>query len=223
MNVFIDIETIPDQSEGALQEFIDNVKAPASYKKQESIDKWLSENKEAAGKDAWLKTSFDGARGEIVSIAFAVNDSETVVFSRGLHGKSEADLLMRFNNELCESLDLRGHIQSPYFIGHNLKKFDLPFLFKRMVINGVKPDFKLKAHGRHGADMYDTMEAWAGFNGSISMDSLAKALGVQSKTEGMDGSKVWPEIEAGNHEKVAEYNMQDVEVTRNIYDKLNFL
>jgi hypothetical protein len=66
------------------------------------------------------------------------------------------------------------------------------------------------------------MIEWAGFGNRISMDNLAKALGVKGKTVDMDGSQVWPEFEKGNIDKIANYCVDDVECTREIYNRLTF-
>lgn len=43
MNIYFDLETIPGQAPGLLEEFAKKVTAPAQYKKPESIAEWLKE------------------------------------------------------------------------------------------------------------------------------------------------------------------------------------
>ena len=220
MNVFIDIETIPDQREGALDKFIKEVSAPAQYKKPESIEKWIADNGKKEGENKWLKTSFDGAKGQICCICYAIDDGEVKRFYVESVG-AENGLLNHFNSQLREDLSLRDATLTPYFIGHYIKGFDLPFLFKRMVINDVEPQFKLKAFGRHGVDFYDTMEAWEGFKGSISLDNLAKALGFNAK-HNITGADVWPMFKDKRYQDISNYCVDDVEAVRKVYNKLNF-
>ena len=221
MNVFIDIETIPDQRDGALDGFIKNVSAPGQYKKPESIAQWIADNAKAEGEAQWLKTSFDGARGQICCICYAIDGGDIKRFYTG-DGVDETSLLWAFNKTLTEDLNLRGETMRPYFVGHYIKGFDLPFLFKRMVINQVQPEFKFTPFGRHGSDFYDTMEAWEGFKGSISLDNLSKALGFNAK-HGVTGADVWPMFKDGKYEEIASYCADDVEAVRNVYNKLNFI
>ena len=54
------------------------------------------------------------------------------------------------------------------------------------------------------------------------MDNLAKAIGVSGKTEGMDGSQVWPEYQKGNIDKIMDYCADDVLCTKYIYKRLTF-
>lgn len=225
MKVFIDIETIPNQKQGALYECISNVKAPKNLKKPESIDKWLSDNKNEQGKKDWLKTSLDGNSGEIVVICFAVEDGDVIKLFRKID-ESERDLIEKF----CEKLEVElnskaGDIYTfkPYFVGHNIINFDIPFLFKRFVINCVTPGFNFSRNSRHPSSMFDTMEAWEGFKGYVSMDEIAKVLKIKGKSKGMNGSDVWEEVSAGNYDKVVSYCANDVECVRNIYNRLNFL
>jgi hypothetical protein len=240
MNIFIDIETIPDQTKNAVELIAEHltVKAPDLTKPKlidalgldqkkdkfktvaELKDLWLLENEHSAkadqAKQQWLKSSFDGGSGQICCICVAIEDAYTEKFIG-----TELEILESLNRYIL-SFAKASQTLKPYFIGHNSIKFDLPFLHKRFVINQVKPSFDLIAHGRHGVNCFDTMIEWAGFGNRISMDNLAKALGVKGKTEGMDGSQVWPEFEKGNIDKIADYCVDDVECTREIYNRLTF-
>jgi len=215
MNIVIDIETIPDQSPTAKQEIAETIKHPVQMKKQETIDDWhngsgkYAGEKEKAIEEKWLKTSFDGGYGQICCICFDMGGHEHSLTTTG----DDRDLLSNFwdiINETKESL---------YFIAHNAK-FDLPFLWHRSIVNNVIPAKFFKPHGRHGSDHFCTMEAWAGFNGKIGLDRLAKILRLGSKTEGMDGSQVWPEFQKGNIQKIADYCMDDVRLTKAIFERL---
>lgn len=59
IDIFVDIETIPNQSPEYRAMVRKNIKAPAQFKKQDSIDAWLAENAETATDEAIAKTSFD--------------------------------------------------------------------------------------------------------------------------------------------------------------------
>ena len=73
-NVYLDIETIPSQSEEYRAQARENITAPAQYKKPESIAAWKAENGEAAANEVIAKTSFDPAAGHICTIGFAIGD-----------------------------------------------------------------------------------------------------------------------------------------------------
>jgi 3'-5' exonuclease len=111
-------------------------------------------------------------------------------------------------------------------IGHNIMDFDLPFLYKRSRINRIHPGVLLNfARYRH-APIYDTMREWAHWDpraGLLSLSHLAYVLKVgMTKTEGMDGGRVYDEFLAGNHELIAEYCLQDVRMVRAVYYRMVF-
>ena len=222
METFFDIETICQQPEEEAKAIIaETIKAPAQMKKAETIADWHNgEGKYAGEKDAaieaaYRQTSFDGAKGQIVSIALAIEDGETV----GFINDSEKELL----REAFSFIKSETKGRPPYFIGHYISGFDLRFLYQRAVINNVKPSFEIKFNGRHKKDYYDTMIEWAGFKDRISQDNLCKALGIEGKPDGIDGSKVWDFYKEGRIEEIKTYNIDDVEKVRMIYKRLEFM
>jgi len=216
INVFIDLETLPDQRNGAKDNI--EIKAPASYKKQDSIDKWITENGDSVRDERWRKTALDGAKGEICVIGVSVTtiDGYSSVGAFSTRGQHERDMLIEFWNWLS---DIVGS-QQWRFVAHNAK-FDVPYLWHRSVVNNVKPTLWFNPHGRHGQSYYCTMEAWSGFNKYIKLDDLAFALSVNGKTEGMDGSKVY-DTWLENPQKVIDYCIDDVRVLIDVYKRMEF-
>jgi len=244
MNVFLDIETIPSQDPDVkakfIQDSIDNFKAPSGMSKGQAADdlelsaaeakpiskdemliKWAGRfaDKIAAdeGINNWKKTSFDGAKGELFSIAWAANNGDVLGEYRA-PGEDEAEFLYSVFDQI-ESLGA----SKPFFIGNYIAGFDLKFLFKRAVILGVRPPFPLPHYGRHEQHYYDLQQAWEGFNGRASLDSMCNALGIPGKPDDIDGSKVWDFVEAGEYQKVLNYNKLDVAETRDVYNRFNFV
>lgn len=240
--VVIDIETIPQEKLKAdfLASAVDEFKAPSTlskkkaledmgldgskepqkyWTKDDTIKEWTEKMAPVLAEDIalenWKKCSFDGAKGEICSIAFAVGDGVLHTLCRD-HTETEKSLLVRFVQALVDEI---GSMQ-PYFIGHFISGFDLKFLFQRIVINEVPVPFRIPFNGRNGSDFFDTMISWAGFKGSISQDDLCLALGIEGKPEGVDGSKVLEMWENGQFTDIAEYNADDVFKCREIYRRL---
>lgn len=211
INNFTDIETLPDQRKGAKESI--EVSAPGQYKKPESIAKWLEENDDSARDEIWRRTALDGSKGEICVICSAIGGGAVQSFSQ--EKLTERQMLTEYWEWLGDMVKSNQWL----FVAHTAK-FDVPFLWHRSVINQVKPLY-FNPHGRHGQHHYCTMEQWAGFNNKISLDNLAKALGVAGKTEGMDGSMVYDEW-LKNPQNVIDYCKQDVEVLRNVYNRMEF-
>ena len=150
LKVFIDIETLPEQNPN-MEEYKAGIKAPAQYKKQESIDKWLADNTASEAEKAWLKTSFDGGKGQIccIGVGIVAELDQTVKTYVG----SEVEMLTQLN-EFIQHYTVSDRVKPEVmFIAHNAK-FDLPFLHKRFVINQIEPQFKTVWHGRHGQHHY---------------------------------------------------------------------
>lgn len=242
MNTYLDIETIPGQGlyDEFLQDAKENFKPPsdltktqacadlgltgndAKYtSKDDAIAQWVAKFAEEkvpeVAEHNWRRTALDGAKGEIISIAWAIEDGEVCAMFRQL-GDSEADMLTKFFREL----QLQLHGRNPFFIGQFIAGFDLKFIFHRAVILGVKPPFELPFYGRHGAHFYDTQEAWAGFKGRMSQDNLCKTLGIEGKPGDISGANVWDHVRDGDIKRVVEYNIDDVEKVRKIHKRLTF-
>ena len=225
MNIYLDIETIPAQPEDVTKaEIAKTVSAPAQMSKPETIAEWHSGIgkyagvKDAAIEDQYRKTSFDGAHGEIISLAYGTDSGKREVFYRNLRD-SEADLLKEAFGSISESL---GRANSVFFVGHNIP-WDLKFIWQRAVILRVAPPFEIPYWGRHGTNFWDNMQAWAGYNGKISQDNLCKAFGIKGKPDDIDGSKVWDFVKRGDVKRVSEYNLDDIWKVIAIYNRIKFI
>ena len=216
MLITFDLETLPTNDMQVIAEISASIKPPANYSKQETIVKWFEENGAQAIKDAVAKTSFDGMYGRIACIGFT-DDDKTVLATSQDH--SEGDAIQLF-------FDFVGSFDYQItFCGHNVHGFDLPFLKHRAIILGIKPPAQL-LHAMSAKPwdncIADTMLMWSSDpHKRGSMDRLCKAFGIQGK-DGFDGSMVaetWPV----DPQKVIEYCKDDVERTRKIYKRINFI
>ena len=75
--LYLDIETIPAQSQAAKDRIAATIKPPAQMKKAETIAAWEKEGKEQAVQEAIDKTSFDGGLGHVCCIGWAIGDGDT--------------------------------------------------------------------------------------------------------------------------------------------------
>jgi hypothetical protein len=107
-------------------------------------------------------------------------------------------------------------------VGHNILGFDLPFIFQRCLVHCVsaRPLVDLAEYRVRG--VFDTMHAWwLGAKRFVSLDDIAWALGIESsKTATAEGSKVFELYQAGKLAEIREYNLNDVRVTRKVYERM---
>lgn len=107
-------------------------------------------------------------------------------------------------------------------VGHNIIGFDLPFIFQRCLVHSIKvrPFVNLGEYNVRG--VFDTMHRWwLGAKRHVSLDDVAWALGIESsKTAEVEGSKVFDLYQAGKLDLIREYNLNDVRVTRKVYERM---
>ena len=107
-------------------------------------------------------------------------------------------------------------------VGHNIVNFDLPFIFQRCLVHCIsaRPFVNLGDYNVRG--VFDTMRHWwLGDKRRVSLDDIAWALGFQSsKTAEVEGSKVFDLYQAGKLDLIREYNLNDVRVTRKVYERM---
>lgn len=141
---------------------------------------------------------------------------------KSLTGDHEKVLL----NEFCELLSrFIGFNPDLRFCGHNIKEFDIPFLCRRMVINGMSLPDCMQLSGKKPWEIshLDTLELWrfGDYKHYTSLSLLAEVLGIPSPKEDIDGSKVgevyWQEK---NLQRIGNYCMQDVLTTARVYLRL---
>jgi hypothetical protein len=78
---------------------------------------------------------------------------------------------------------------------HNIKEFDVPFLCRRCVVNGIELPHLLNISGKKPwqvAHLLDTMELWrfGDYKNYTSLALLAGTLGIPSPKDDIDGSMV---------------------------------
>jgi hypothetical protein len=209
--VYLDIETIPTQSDAVKAMIADTIKPPGSMKKAETIAAWEANDKPQAVADAIAKTSFDPAFGHICTIGYAKGDADpSVHHAEGV--AAEAAIIRAFYDSLPGKTS-----DALTFVGHYISGFDLRFILCRSVILGIPippcipRDVKPWAQG-----IFDTMTAWAGPRDTISQGRLAQALGLDGKGD-FDGSMVAEAWARGDHETIMDYCARDVETVRNIH------
>lgn len=230
MRIYIDVETIPSQAPDARDLVRATIKPPATHKKPETIAKWWAEDAPAAIEEGYRKQALDATSGELISIAWCSDTSEVKTVTRA-PGEPEVELLDSFFSGVTKLLrdeavtgadGLTCWPSDPHFIAHNAA-FDLGFLWRRAIILGIPAPFRLPSPiAREGRDFGCTMLTWAGHRGTVSLDRLCRALGIESPKGDLDGSKVFDAWLAGEVDRIAHYNAADAAAVRSIWRRLNW-
>lgn len=107
-------------------------------------------------------------------------------------------------------------------VGHNVIGFDLPFIFQRCLVHGICVPSLINLGEYNVRGVFDTMHRWwSGAKRNVSLDDIAWALGIESsKTAAVEGSKVFELYQAGRLAEIREYNLNDVRVTRKVYERM---
>ncbi len=137
---------------------------------------------------------------------------------KSLYGDDEKIVLQNFISTLNQA-EAKNNKWS--FAGHNIKEFDIPFICRRLLINGLPVPAYLDFQNMKPWDtnLVDTFQYWrfGDYKNYTSLKLLAAALGVPSPKDDIDGSMVaevyWKEK---NLERIANYCQKDVLTTGNI-------
>jgi DNA polymerase elongation subunit (family B) len=132
--------------------------------------------------------------------------------------QTEARLLTDFVSLLSDF-----DVECDEIVGHNIIGFDLPFIFQRCIVHNiaVRPFVNLGEYNVRG--VFDTMRVWCcgDRRGRAALDDIAWTLGIESsKTEDVEGSRIFELYHAGKLAEIREYNLNDVRVTRKVYERM---
>ena len=109
--------------------------------------------------------------------------------------------------------------------GYAIKRFDMPWLSKRMMVNGVVPPRSICSYGKKPweIEVFDLPEVWGQGNMQESFtpfELTCSALGIETSKGELDGSKVAGAYFNGELEKIKTYCEKDVEVSANLAERL---
>lgn len=137
---------------------------------------------------------------------------------KSFYGHDEKEVLQNF----IKTVNQLEAIHNKWsFTGHNIKEFDIPFLCRRLLINGLYiPEFlNFQNMKPWETNMIDTFQYWrfGDYKNFTSLKLLAAAMNVPSPKDDIDGSMVgavyWQQ---NNLERIMIYCQKDVVTVANI-------
>ena len=142
---------------------------------------------------------------------------------KSLFSHSEKEILEKFSATINK---LPGKAKQWIFTGHNVKEFDIPFLCRRMLANGLPIPERLNFQNMKPWEtpIIDTLHLWrfGDYKNYTSLKLLAAVLGVPSPKDDIDGSQVghvyWKEKDL---KRISLYCEKDVLTVGNIMLRFN--
>ena len=125
----------------------------------------------------------------------------------------EKEILESFNEMLNQHYD---DPDKQFLCGHNIKEFDIPFICRRNIVNGLSLPRLINISGKKPwqvKHLLDTMDMWrfGDYKNYTSLALLSGALGIPSPKDDIDGSRVghvyWEENDI---ERIVKYCEKDV-------------
>ena len=199
----------------APKSFVDPVKIKERIKENKA--KWKADYLEKTKKfkieyNKWeAKCPLDALTGEVLAIGYKHGHEGNIVLHYQKEKITEKDLLLKFWKYFTTIVKKEGTI-----IGHNLKSFDMPFLWKRSTLYGIRPPWFPLGKDKWGLSLKDTMENFGCGTYPkvfVSLNNLLKFYGFKPKIE--DG-KYFQDIFKVDVDRALEYLHTDIEGTYNI-------
>ena len=110
---------------------------------------------------------------------------------KSFYGDDEKSVLASFIQSVNQWYKIKNNMS---FCGHNVKEFDLPYICRRLLVNGLAIPTYLNFQNMKPweTNITDTMQFWkfGDFKNYISLNLLAACLGVESPKNDIDGSRV---------------------------------
>jgi DNA polymerase elongation subunit (family B) len=201
----LDIETVPQYSDN--DDIPENLQELWAHKTQH-------QRNEETPKEFYDRAGIWAEFGKIVCISVGIfkQGKSTGLRVKSFAGHEEKELLKDFSKMLSR--------QPPSIIlcAHNGKEFDLPYICRRMLINGVQFPPHLQIQGKKPWEInhLDTMELWkfGDYKNYTSLNLLTAIFNIPTSKDDIDGSQVghvyWVENDL---QRICTYCQKDVIAT----------
>lgn len=180
----------------------------------------LREGESAA--DIYATAGLHAEFGKVICISVGVfhqRGGQTAFRVKSFANVAERDLLADFTDMFRKQ---PGNI---VLCGHNIKGFDVPYLCRRMLINGVAIPSQLDVSGRKPWEIshLDTMELWrfGDFRHYVSLNLMAAVFDIPTPKDDISGEDVGRVYHQENNlERIRVYCEKDVITTAQILRRL---
>lgn len=186
----------------------------------------LFRNEEISFEDGFeQKAAIYAEFGKIVCISCGYLTNENGVEKlriKSFFGDNEKLIL----NDFSKLLKLNySDFQNQTLCGHNIKEFDIPYICRRMLVNGIDLPDIINIHGKKPweVNFIDTLQLWkfGDYKAYTSLNLLAALFSIPTPKDDIDGSMVgkvfWKEKDI---ERIKVYCQKDVVTSVRLFQKL---
>ena len=222
--LFLDIETVPQTAS------IDELNPEMKHLCEDKFAIIKARMPEKYSEEATADYGYQNGAGiyaefaKIVCISVGViyfKGSEKHIRTKSFAGDGEVKLLHDFAVMASKFLASNQH----YVCGHNIKEFDIPFICRRMLVNGITIPNALDVSGKKPweTSFIDTLELWkfGDFKNYTSLKLLTAIFGIPTPKDDIDGSQVasvyYNEKDVN---RISLYCEKDVVATAQVYLRL---
>ena len=222
--LFLDIETVPQTAS------LDQLNPEMKHLWEEKFAIIKARMPEKYSEEATADYGYQNGAGIYAEFAKIVCISVGVIYFKGnekhmrtksFAGDDEAKLLCDFALMASKFLVSFQH----YVCGHNIKEFDIPFICRRMLVNGISIPNALDVSGKKPweTSFIDTLELWkfGDFKNYTSLKLLTAIFGIPTPKDDIDGSLVasvyYNEQDVS---RISLYCEKDVVATAQVYLRL---
>jgi 3'-5' exonuclease len=184
--LFIDIETV---TECENYEALSDIRMDFWDKKSATFAGTISPSESYITKGAIFA---EFSKIVCISVGYLVSKNNTLqIRLKSFSDHDEVQLLQDFAEFIYKLEKLKKHTQ---ICGHNIKEFDLPFICRRMLVNGISlPDMiDYSSKKPWETNALDTLHMWrfGDYKHYTSLALLCEIFGIKTPKSEMDGSKV---------------------------------
>lgn len=160
---------------------------------------------------------------KVCAISMSYLNGDGILKVKTYYGTNEKEILENFYTDL---ILFYSHNKSYRLMGHAAKWFDIPYLCKRYIVNGLEIPNALDESNCKPWEMknLDTNELWKSFGtgpGS-SLEALCGALNVPTSKVDLVGDEVGKAFYNGELKRIAEYCSKDVVSTFNVFRRFKY-
>jgi len=217
--LFFDLEWVPIVEN--LNELVDE-NLPLYNAWVNRCDKWQDNGRfeNMSYEEIW--TSYAGVNPEFIKIivaSFGFFDNNEEFKIKSVYGDDEFEILSDIKKILDNANGWR-------LCGHAIKRFDMPFLGKRMLTHGINLPHLLNNYGKKPWDLtaIDTTEMWGCgvmAESYTPIDTICASLDIQTPKDGISGKHVMGVYYDGGLQRIREYCEKDVDVVKDVYIAIN--